>query len=101
MNYLEQLAAEWYRFSGYFVRNNVRARKRSKGGWDRELDALAYKPDTGELIHIETSGSAESVKEHIQSFNKKFDFNHEEYESIIGTKVKELNLVAIFGWSRT
>lgn len=101
MNYLEQLAAEWYEYSGYFVRTNVRARKRKKGGWDKELDVLAFKPDICELVHIETSGSAESVSEHIDSFNKKFDFGLDEYEKIIGTKINHLEQVAVSGWSRT
>ncbi len=42
MNFLEQLAAEWFEYTGYFVRANARARKRSAGGWDMELDVLAY-----------------------------------------------------------
>jgi len=32
INFLEQLAAEWYEFRGYFVRRNVRVGPRPKGG---------------------------------------------------------------------
>ncbi len=35
MNFLQQLASEWYRHEGYFVRTNVKALKRLKGGWDQ------------------------------------------------------------------
>ena len=40
MNYLEQLAAEWYEYSGYFVRTNVRARKRKMGGIKNSMSWL-------------------------------------------------------------
>lgn len=42
MNFLEQLAGEWFTYKGYFVRTNIKRNKRSKGGWDNELDVLAY-----------------------------------------------------------
>jgi len=34
MNFLEGLAAEWYSYSGYFVRTNIKTRKRPKGGYE-------------------------------------------------------------------
>ena len=45
MNYLEQLVAEWYDYNGYLVRKNVRARKRASGGFDNELDVIAFQPE--------------------------------------------------------
>ena len=39
-NHLEQLIAEWYEFQGYFVRRNVLVGKRSKGGYECELDVI-------------------------------------------------------------
>jgi len=63
MNFLEQLVGEWYEYEGHFVRSNVRARKRAKGGWDAELDVLAYDPSNGTLLHVETSGDADSWAE--------------------------------------
>jgi hypothetical protein len=102
MNYLEKLASEWYEYSGYFVRTNVKAHKRSKGGWDAELDVLAFKPKGHELIHIETSGDAESWEERKKRFlTKKFVFSLSEYEVIIGSPIEKLNQIAIAGWTRS
>ena len=61
MNFLESLAAEYYEYTGYYVRSNIKARKRTLGGWDAELDVLAFMPATKELLHIETSGDAPLV----------------------------------------
>ena len=71
MNFLEQLVAEWYEYEGYFVRSNVRARKRAKGGWDAELDVLAYDPSNLTLLHVETSGDAASWAERKLRFRTK------------------------------
>ena len=99
MNFLEQLAAEWYEYSGYFVRTNVRAKKRSRGGWDKELDVIAYKPSSGELIHIETSGAAESLSQRIDMFNKKFELEDSDYREILHAKFNEIKRIVIAGWS--
>ena len=102
MNFLEQLVAEWYEYNGYFVRSNPRTRKRQKGGFDVELDVLAYSPSDQRLIHIETSGDANSWQERKERFlNKKFILSHEEYESLIGSSVNAIEKIAIVGWSST
>jgi len=100
MNFLEQLVAEWYEYSGYFVRTNVRARKRSRGGWEAELDVLAFLPSENKLIHIEASGDAESWQKRKQSFLKKFVLNKSEYEGLVKTQISTLCKVAVVGWSR-
>jgi|SRR3989304_2553253 len=100
MNFLESLVAEWYEYSGYFVRSNPRTRKRQKGGWDVELDVLAYSPSDQRLIHIETSGDANSWQERKERFlKKKFILSHKEYELLIGSSVKQIEKIAIVGWS--
>jgi hypothetical protein len=43
-NYLEQLLAEWYEFQGYFIRQNVWVGKRPQGGYECELDIVAFHP---------------------------------------------------------
>jgi len=53
MNHLEQLVAEWYEYQGYFVRRNVHVGKRSNGGWECELDVVAFNPSEKHLVHIE------------------------------------------------
>ena len=102
MSFLEQLAAEWYEFAGYFVRTNPRARKRAKGGWDVELDVLAYDPENRELLHIEASGDANSWQERKDRFMKrKFILTRSEYESIVGASVGAIKKIALVGWSDT
>ena len=59
-NHLEQLIAEWYEFKGYFVRRNVHVGKRTKGGYDCELDVVAFNPCEKKLVHIEPSLDAHS-----------------------------------------
>jgi len=102
VNFLEQLAAEWFEYSGYFVRTNVRARKRTKGGWDMELDVLAYDPSSNSLLHVEASGDAESWKERRDRFlNKKFVLSKEEYGEILGAPVRSVSRIALVGWAKS
>jgi len=101
MNFLETLAAEWYEYTGYFVRTNVRARKRAAGGWDCELDVLALKPEAGELIHVEASGDALPWRKRKERFEqKKFVFTRKEYEQILGAPVETVRKRAIVGYSK-
>lgn len=102
MNFLESLVAEWYEYSGYFVRSNPRTRKRQKGGWDVELDVLAYSPSDRRLIHIEASSDANSWQERKDRFlKKKFILSREEYESLIGSSVDTIEKIAVVGWGST
>jgi len=102
MNFLEQLVAEWYEYEGYFVQSNVRARKRAEGGWDAELDVLAYDPSNLTLLHVETSGDADSWAERKRRFlTKKFILKREEYEAILGCKVSKIRKIAVVGYARS
>ena len=102
MNFLEQLVAEWYEYEKYFVRSNVRSRKRAKGGFDVELDVLAYDLPNNTLLHVETSGDADSWAERKHRFlTKKFILTRKEYESIIGCKVNKIRKIAIVGYARS
>jgi len=60
MNFLEQLLAEWFEYQGYFVRRNVRVGPRSKGGYECELDIVAFHPERKHLVHVEPSTDADS-----------------------------------------
>jgi hypothetical protein len=73
MNYLEQLAAEWYEYQGYFVRRNVHVGKRSAGGYECELDVVAFHPEKKHLVHIEPSMDASSWATREERYRKKFD----------------------------
>lgn len=72
MNYLEQLVAEWYEFSGYFVRRNVLVGPRPKGGFECELDVVAFHPKKQHLVQIEPSMDSHTWAMREQRFAKKF-----------------------------
>ena len=102
MNFLEQLTGEWFTYKGYFVRTNIKMNKRSKGGWDNELDVLAYSAKHGELIHVESSWDAHTWAERKERFlKKKFVYTHEEYEALVGARIIRLRKMALvgLGWS--
>ncbi len=102
MNFLEQLVSEWYEYQGCFVRSNVRTRKRKKGGWDVELDVLAFNPKDGTLLHVETSGGSESWVERKKRFlTKKFILSTEEYETIVGRKINGIRKIALVSYSHS
>jgi len=71
-NYLEELVAEWYEFQGYFVRRNIKVGKRAAGGYDCELDVVAFHPERKHLVHIEPSMDADSWKVRETRYKKKF-----------------------------
>lgn len=71
-NFLEQLVAEWYEFRGYFVRRNVHVGRRAKGGWEAELDIVAFHPEQRHLVHIEPSMDALHWDRREVRFAKKF-----------------------------
>lgn len=107
MNFLESVVAEWYMFKRYFVRTNVRynlpvRKTSSKGGWDCELDVLAYKPATCELVHIETSSDANAWAQRRQRFlEKKFVLDVDDYKKIIESDVHTLRRIALVGYSNS
>lgn len=71
-NYLEQLVAEWYEFNGYFVRRNIKVGRRAKGGYEGELDVVAFHPSKKHLVHIEPSLDAHRWEKREERFSKKF-----------------------------
>lgn len=72
MNHLEQLAAEWYEYQGYFVRRNVLVGKLSSGGWECELDVVAFHPAKMHLVHIEPTMDTHSWSKRESRYLKKF-----------------------------
>ncbi len=72
MNHLEQLVGEWFEYNGYFVRRNVLVGRRPAGGYDCELDVVAFNPRTKHLVHIEPSLDADSWTKRELRFEKKF-----------------------------
>jgi len=102
MNFLESLAAEWYAIQGYFVRTNIKTNKRHNGGYNNEIDVLAYCPAKGELVHLETSWDALTWKAREERYlTKKFVFSLEDYVQILGKMPTSLRKRAIIGTSKT
>jgi hypothetical protein len=71
-NFLEQLVAEWYEFRGYFVRRNIKVGRRAKGGFDSELDVVAFHPEHRHLVHVEPSMDAYAWNKREKRFAAKF-----------------------------
>ena len=71
-NYLEELVAEWYDFRGYLVKRNVLVGKLVKGGYECELDIVAFNPHTKHLVHVEPTHDAHDWKKRETRFTKKF-----------------------------
>ncbi len=101
MNFLEQLVAEWYRYTGHFVRTNVRIEKRAKGGWGGEIDVLAYLPERGNVSHIETSMDADSWAERKKKFAKKFAVPESVYHGLFPAGYKYLERIVVVGLAQT
>jgi len=72
MNHLEKLISQYYEWQGYIVRSNVRVGRLTHGGWEGELDIVAYHPETTRLIHLEPSLDAHSWAKREDRFKKKF-----------------------------
>lgn len=72
MTHLEQLIAEYYDWLGFLVKSNVKVGKRTMGGYDMELDIIAYHPGDKRLLHIEASLDAHSWPKREERYIKKF-----------------------------
>jgi hypothetical protein len=72
MSHLEDLLREYYEWQGYIVRRNVKVGRLKHGGWEGELDIVAYHPTTRDLLHLEPSIDAHSWAMREQRFAKKF-----------------------------
>jgi hypothetical protein len=71
-NFLEQLVAEWYELQGFFVRRNVLVGSRARGGYESELDVVAFHPGRGEVVHIEPSMDSSKWDERERRYANKF-----------------------------
>ena len=72
MNHFETLIKQYYEWKGYIVRRNVKVGRLSHGGWEGELDIVAFHPQTNDLIHLEPSLDADPWSKREQRFAKKF-----------------------------
>lgn len=74
MTHLEQLISEYYDWKGFLVKRNVKVGRRPAGGWDMELDVVAYHPLDRRLVHVEASLDAHSWERREERYSKKFSF---------------------------
>ena len=52
---------------------NINVGKRPQGGYECELDIVAFHPELKKIVHIETSLNADSWKKREERFKKKFE----------------------------
>lgn len=103
MNFLEQLAAEWYQYKGYFVRTNIKFGRnaRGKGGYIGEMDVIAYEPKNMDFIHIEASTDALSLSKRKEKFERKFTDARKYYMEVFPFKEMDMRprQIAIVGFN--
>ncbi len=99
MNHLEQLVSEWYEYQGYFVRRNVHVGRRTNGGWECELDVIAFNPTKKHLVHIEPSMDANSWPKREKRYAKKFEAGRKYIpELFVGIEIPDhIEQIALFG----
>ena len=100
MTFLEQLVAEWHSFLGYYVRTNVMVGKREKGGYEGELDVVAFHPTTKELIHIETSMDALSWEKRRERYTRKFEIGRRYIPDLFPFTHRKHGQVVVLGFPR-
>lgn len=100
MNFLEELAAEWYEYQGFFVRTNIKFGKRPRGGWKGEMDVVAYHPKTKAFIHIETSSDAQTWEKKRANFARKFRDAADHYGELFPFPRRSTEQIAVAGFSR-
>src|SRR5262249_49187492 len=97
-NHLEELVAEWYQLQGYFVRRNVQVGKRLQGGYECELDVVAFHPARQKLVHVEPSLDADKWEKREQRYAKKFAAGRRYIPMLFDglTLPSELEQIALF-----
>jgi hypothetical protein len=99
MNHLESLVTEWHEYKGYFVRRNVQVGKRSNGGYECELDVVAFHPGLKHLVHIEPSMDSYSWERQETRYKKKFAAGRKYIPKIFDNVdiPTDIDQIALFG----
>jgi len=101
MNFLEQLVSEWYSYRGYYVRTNVKVGRRGAGGYEGELDVVAFHPETKEIVHVEASMDALSWDKRRKKFARRFELGRRYIPALFSFTKRRPTQVAVFGFPRT
>ncbi|HVT87955.1 MAG TPA: hypothetical protein VHD56_03805 [Tepidisphaeraceae bacterium] len=72
MSHLEDLLAEYYEWGSHVVKCNTLVGRRQHGGWEMELDIIAYSPEN-KIPHLEPSLDALCWTKRQERFKKKFN----------------------------
>jgi hypothetical protein len=72
-NHLEALISQYREWKGWLVRKNIRVGKRTRGGYEGELDVVAYDPASNKVIHYEPSVDAHDWAKREKRYKLKFD----------------------------
>lgn len=93
MNHIEELVYEYYDWRDYLVKKNMNVGKRKAGGYEMELDIVAYNPHIKHLIHVETSLDAYSWEKREERYSKKFALGRKYIFSEIFTWLDEKTVI--------
>jgi hypothetical protein len=74
---------EWLSFNGYFVRYGVNVAPRPRGGFDCELDIIAFHPETEHLLHVECSLDALSKANRQDRYERKFRYGRQHINEVL------------------
>src|SRR5205085_1681087 len=87
-------------YRGYFVRQNVMVGRRVNGGYDCELDVVAFHPKRKELVHIEPSMDAQTWDKREVRYSKKFAAGRKHIPALFeGFELpSKLQQIALFGY---
>jgi len=111
MNFLEELASEYYDHQGYFVKNNERVEIGKRGGYKTEMDVIAYHPTKKELIHLEATSEATHWEDKKRKdgkvdsgtksrIKKKFNIAKRNYKKLFDFDFEHLKEIAIAGYGK-
>ncbi len=100
MNFLEQLTAEWLEYQGYFVRRNIHVGRRTKGGYECELDVVGFHPGLRRLMHVEPSMDSYSWTKRESRYKKKFDAGRQYVPALFAAfkPLPKIEQIALFGY---
>ena len=102
-NFLEQLVAEWYEYRGYFVRRNIKVGRRAAGGFESELDVVAFHPQRRHLVQIEPSMDTDSWEIREKRYTAKFAAGRRHIPDLFAgfPELPGLDQIAIFALAST
>jgi hypothetical protein len=99
MNYLEQLASEWYEYQGYFVRRDLWVGLEADGSYECELDVVGFHPTRHHLVQIEPLTDGLDWRQREQHLRLKFDAGRKYLHRMFGAAshlaIEQIALAAI------